>query len=63
MPQFVVENDWKTVSEVEAILRDTSLLTLVCQNEEKLNGACRPVMQNYLHDSLSREAIRLINAN
>ena len=40
MPKFLVENDWKTVGEFEAILRDASRLTLVCQKEEKSNGAC-----------------------
>ena len=43
-PQFLTEDDWRTVSEFEAILRDTSRLTLVCQNEEKLNAAHGPVI-------------------
>ena len=62
MLQFLTEDGWKTVGEFEAILRDKSRVTLVCQNEEKLNGACEPVMQNYLHDSLSRATMLLINA-
>ena len=31
MPQFFTEDDWRTVSAFEAILRDTSRLILVCQ--------------------------------
>ena len=30
--QSLVDDYWKTISEFEAILRDTSRLTLVCQN-------------------------------
>ena len=44
MPEFLTENDWRTVSGFEAILRDASRLTLFFQNDEKLNGACGPVM-------------------
>ena len=59
MPQFHTEDDWKTVGECEAILRDASQLTLVFPNEEKLNGVHGPVMRKFLHDRFSR--IRLIN--
>ena len=41
MPLFLTEDDCKTVGGFEAIIRDTSRLTTVCQSEEKLNGACR----------------------
>ena len=59
---FLADDDWKAISEFEAIFSDTSRLTLVCQNEEKLNGACRPVMWKSLHDSVPRETMELINA-
>ena len=62
MPQFLAENDWRTVGEFEAILRDTLRLNLVYQNEENLNGTHGPAMRKSLHDSLSRETMQLINA-
>ena len=61
-PQFLAEDDWKTIIEFKAILRDKSRLTLVCQNKEKINGAYGPVMWKSLNDSLSRVAMRFINA-
>ena len=54
MTEFLTEDDWRTVREFESILRETSRLTKICQNEEKLNRACGPVMRKYLRDSLSR---------
>ena len=62
MPQFLVEDDWKTFGEFKAILRDASRLASLCHNEEKLNGAYGPVIRKSLHDVLSREIMRLINA-
>ena len=47
----------------KAILRDESRLILICQNEEKLNGAYRLVMHKFLHDSLSRGTMCIINAD
>ena len=43
------------------MLRETSPLTTIFQNEEKLNGACGPAMIKPLHDSLSRDTMSLIN--
>ena len=63
MLQFLTEDEWKTVGEFEAIIRDTSRLTSVFQNEEKLNGARGPVMRKSLHDSLSRGTMRVFNAD
>ena len=59
MPQFLKEDEWKTVGEFKTILRDASQLTTVCQ---KLNGACGPVLKS-LHDSLSRTRMCVINAD
>ena len=61
MPPFFTDDDWRTVSEFEAILRYTSQLILVCQNEEKLNVSHGPVMQKSLHDSLLKETMELIS--
>ena len=58
---FLTESEWRTVGEFEAILRDASRLTTFCQNEYKLNGACGPVMRNFLHDSLSSTTMKVIN--
>ena len=61
MRQFLAKDDWKTVGGFEAILRDTQRLTLVFQNEEKLNGEHGPVAWNSLHDSLLRATMTFIN--
>ena len=61
MPVFPAENDWRTVSEFEATLRDTSRLNLVCEKEEKLNGAHVPFMRKSLCNSLPRATMQLIN--
>ena len=45
----------------EAIIRDTSRLTTVCQSEEKLNGTYGPVSRNFLHDSLPSKTMKFIN--
>ena len=45
---------------VEGMIREASRLTTNCQNEEKLNVACRPAMRKALHDSLPRDAMALI---
>ena len=59
--EFLTE-DWRTAREFEGTLRETSRLTKICQNEEKLNGSCGPVMRKSLHDSLSRATMLLTNA-
>ena len=61
MLEFLTGDDWMTVREFEGFLRETSRLTKICQNEEKLNGACGPVMRKYLHDGLLRATMLLIN--
>ena len=63
MPHIFTEGEWKNVAELEEILRDKSLVTTVCQNEEKLNGAYGTVMRKSLHDSLSRGTMHVINAD
>ena len=40
---FLAEDEWKATREFEGILRETSRLTTVCQNKDKLNSACVPV--------------------
>ena len=42
------------------MLRETSRLTKILQNEDKLNGVHGPVIRKALHDSLSRDAMTLI---
>ena len=49
--------------EFEGVLRETTPLTTVCQNEDKLNSACGPVLRKNLHDSLSIDFISLTNAD
>ena len=61
MPEFVTEEDWRTVREFEGNLHKKSRWTKVCQNEEKLNGVCGPVMRKYLCDILSRSTMLLMN--
>ena len=34
-------------------------MTTICQNEDKLNAACGPVMWKALHDGLTRKAMTL----
>ena len=48
------------MGEFEAILRDTSYLTTVCQNEDKLNGAHGPAMRKIPHDILSSTIMKVI---
>ena len=61
MSVFLAKDDWRNVREFEGILRETSRLTIIFQNEEKVNRACGPVMRKSLHDSLSRATMILIN--
>ena len=58
---FLSEDEWKATREFEGVLRETSRLTTTCQNEEKLNSACGPLMRKALHDSLSRDDMALID--
>ena len=57
------EDEWKAIREFEGVLRESSRLTAICQNEEKLNSACGPVMRKALHDSSSRDAMSLIDVD
>ena len=45
----------------EAILRETSRLTTVCQNDDNPNGACGSVMRKCLHDSQSSKTMKVID--
>ena len=62
-PQFLTEDEWKTEGEFEAILRDESQLTSVCQKEEKSNGAHGPVVRKSLHDRLCMVTMSTINTD
>ena len=62
MPECLTEEDWRTIRHFESVLRETSRLNKICQNEKKLNEAYGPVMRKSLHDSLSRATMLLINA-
>ena len=42
---FLTPDEWKSVLEFEAMLRETSRLTTIFQNEEKLNSAYGPVVR------------------
>ena len=54
-------DEWKATREFEGALRETSRLTTVCQNEEKLNSAHGLAMHKALHDTLSRDCMALMN--
>ena len=54
---FLTLDEWKSVLEFEAALREASRLTTTCQNEEKLNSACGPVIRGCKHDRLSSDAM------
>ena len=43
------------------MLRETSHMMKIFQNEENLNAACGPVMRKSLHDFLSRNTIALVD--
>ena len=62
LKRFLTDEDWMTVRDFEVMLRETSRLTKICQNEDKLNGACGPVIRNLLHDILCRGTMLLIDA-
>ena len=63
MPVFLTEDQWKTADEMEAVPRDASMLTTTCQNENKLNTCCGPVMRNALHGRLSSGALNEIDSD
>ena len=56
---FLTEDDWKSVREFEVMLRETSCLTKICQNEDKLNAAHGSVMRKALNDGLTRKIMTL----
>ena len=58
---FLTEDEWKLIRLFEATLRETSRLTTICQNEDKLNTTCRPVMRKASHDGLNRKTMTLID--
>ena len=60
---FLMEEEWKAAAEIEAILCNTSRLTIICQNEEKLNSACGPAMRNTIHDGSSSESLEAIDVD
>ena len=49
--------------EFEGVLRETTPLTTVCQNEDKLNSVQGPTMRKNLHDSSSSDSIGLTSAD
>ena len=46
---FLTQEEWKSSGEFEAIINDASKMTKICQNEEKLNVACGPVIRKVLY--------------
>ena len=61
MLSFLTDKERKTAGEFEAIIRETSRLTAIFHNEEKLNGVCGTVVRKFLHDRLSRGTMCMIN--
>ena len=62
-PPLLTKEEWKPSGKFEAILNDTSKLTTICQNEEKLNGACGLVMRKVLHDGFSCRTMKVMSTN
>jgi hypothetical protein len=50
---FLMEEKWKYAAEIEDVPHNTSRLTSIFQNEEKLNAECVPVARKITHDGLS----------
>ena len=48
-----MEEEWKAIAEIEAVLHNTSRLTTIFQHKEKLNDAYTPIMRKTKHDGLS----------
>ena len=63
MEPFLLEDECNATNEDEGTLRETSRLTTMCQNEDKLNSARGPVMRKALQDSLSRDVVSLIDVD
>ena len=57
----LAQKEWNSSGEFESIINDTSKLIRIYQNEEKLNGACGPVMRKVLYDGLSCGTIKVVN--
>ena len=60
---FMTDDEWKATREFEGALRETSRLTTMCQNEDKLNSAHGPVMRKVLDDGLSCETMKVMITN
>ena len=60
---FLMEEKWKYAAEIEDVQHNTSRLTSIFQNEEKLNGACGPVMRKTLHDGFSCGSINVADGD
>ena len=60
---FPSEDEWKDTREFEGVLRETSRLTKMSQNEGELNSVRRPAMRKALHDSLSRDDMSLADVD
>ena len=62
-PLFLIQDEWKTLAEMEAVLRYSSTLTTIFQNEKKMNSSCGPVVRNVIHDGLSSVPLNVIDAD
>ena len=62
-PPFLTQEEWKYSGKFESILNNTSKLTIICQNKEELNVACRPVVRKVLHNRLSCGTMKFISTD
>ena len=61
IPPLLTQEEWKSSGEFEAIiLSDTSKLTTIFQNEDKLNGAHGPILRKVLHDGFSCGTVKVV---
>ena len=60
---FMTVDEWKSVLEFEAALRETSRLAAICQNEEKLNSACRLVVRGHARDRLHGDNMMCVDVD
>ena len=60
---FLMVDEWKSVLEIEAVLKETSRLTTIYQNEEKLYSAFGPAMRGRAHDRWPSDAIACVDVD
>ena len=58
---WLTEDDWRFCTEMEAILRASTTMSTLSQNEKKLISAFAPVMRKNLHDALTKKTMDIID--